>query len=271
MPGGYCAMFFVDCSVPVCSGLLEAQRGEAEVSIMQQGQQPKENFMHQYGNLSRGFVWMTLSAALIIGGCASAPKTTSDSGGAPSSKPESTPTSKIESPVMKEIATLETTMGTIEIELYRDDAPKTVENFVKLAGEKYYDGVIFHRVAKGFVIQGGDPTGAGSGGKSIYGQPFEDELNPSTQSYKAGYLHGVVAMANRGPNTNTSQFFIMLKDVPRMPKNYTIFGKVIKGLDVVDKIGDVEINPSMGPTDGRPKVDVRMTSVTVQKRAATEK
>lgn len=164
----------------------------------------------------------------------------------------------------KEIAVIETSMGTIEAELYRDDAPKTVENFVKLAEKKYFNGVIFHRVAKGFVIQGGDPTGTGTGGKSIYGGDFADELNASTPSYKAGYLKGVLAMANRGPNTNTSQFFIMLQDVPRMPKNYTIFGKVNKGLDVVDKIGEVEIVPQMGARDGKPKVDIVMKSVTIR-------
>ena len=166
---------------------------------------------------------------------------------------------------VKEIAVIETSMGTIEAELYRDDAPKTVDNFVRLAEKKYFNGVIFHRVSKGFVIQGGDPTGTGTGGKSIYGKEFEDELNSGTASFKAGYQHGVLAMANRGPNTNTSQFFIMLRDVPRMPKNYTIFGKVIKGLDVVDKIGDVEITPQMGPNDGKPKVDVKMKSVTIRR------
>jgi cyclophilin family peptidyl-prolyl cis-trans isomerase len=168
----------------------------------------------------------------------------------------------------KEIAVIETSMGTIEAELYREDAPKTVENFVRLAEKKYFNGVIFHRISKGFVIQGGDPTGTGTGGKSFYGKEFEDELNPATPSFKAGYLHGVLAMANRGPNTNTSQFFIMLRDTPRMPKNYSIFGKVIKGLDVVDKIGEVEITPQMGPTDGKPKVDVKMKSVTIRHEQA---
>ncbi len=166
---------------------------------------------------------------------------------------------------VKEIGVIETSMGTIEIEFFRNDAPKTVENFVKLAEKKYFDGIIFHRVSKGFVIQGGDPTGTGSGGKSIYGKEFADELNPNAPSFKEGYKKGVVAMANRGPNTNTSQFFIMLKDMPTMPKNYTIFGKVIKGQDVVDKIGQVDITPQMGPTDGKPKVDVVMKKVTIRK------
>ena len=174
-----------------------------------------------------------------------------------------------------EIAVIETSLGTIEAELYREDAPKTVDNFVKLAEKKYFNGIIFHRVSKGFVIQGGDPTGTGTGGKSIYGKEFEDELNPAAPSYKAGYLKGVLAMANRGPNTNTSQFFIMLRDNTRMPKNYTIFGKVIKGIEVVDKIGEVEIDPQMGATDGKPKVDVVMKKVTIRREpweeTATEK
>jgi cyclophilin family peptidyl-prolyl cis-trans isomerase len=160
-------------------------------------------------------------------------------------------------------ATIETSKGTIEVVLYESDAPKTVANFVGLAEKGLYDGLIFHRVSKGFVIQGGDPSGNGMGGKSIYGKEFEDELDPSSPSYQAGYVKGVLAMANRGPNTNTSQFFIMLRDMPGLPKNYTIFGKVVKGLDVVDSIGAVEITPQMGPSDGKPKVDVVMKKVTV--------
>ncbi len=161
---------------------------------------------------------------------------------------------------------IETTKGNIELELFESDAPKTVANFVGLAEQGYYNGIIFHRVSKGFVIQGGDSTGTGRGGKSIYGKEFEDELNPATLSYKEGYKRGTVAMANRGPNTNTSQFFIMLSDVP-MPKNYTIFGKVTKGMNVVDSIAAVEIIPQMGDTDGKPKVDVVMKKVTVKKEA----
>jgi len=130
---------------------------------------------------------------------------------------------------------IETTKGNIELELFESDAPKTVANFAGLAEQGYFNGIIFHRISKGFVIQGGDSTGTGRGGKSIYGKEFEDELNPSAPSFKEGYKRGTVAMANRGPNTNTSQFFIMLNDIP-MPKNYTIFGKVTKGMDIVDSI-----------------------------------
>jgi cyclophilin family peptidyl-prolyl cis-trans isomerase len=166
-------------------------------------------------------------------------------------------------------AVIETSMGTIEIELYSEDAPKTVANFVGLAEEKYYDGVIFHRVSRNFVIQGGDPTGKGTGGKSIYGKPYDDELNPATASWKAGYLKGVLAMAHPPrPNSNTSQFFIMLDDVRSLPKEYTIFGKVVKGIEVVDAIGLVDITPEMGPTDGRPKTPVVMKSVTIRREPA---
>ena len=174
-------------------------------------------------------------------------------------------------PPKNQYALVETSMGTFEFELYGADAPKTVENFVGLAKKKYFDGMRVHRVAKGFVIQTGDDKSKdpskvnewGTGGKSIWGKEFADELNPNTPSYKAGYTKGVVAMANRGPNTNTSQFFVMLADLERMPKNFTIFGKVIKGMDVVEKIGQVEIIPGMGPTDGRPKTDVLIKKITI--------
>lgn len=152
--------------------------------------------------------------------------------------------------------------GDIKVELYDEDAPKTVENFLRLTQRGYYDGITFHRIAKNFVIQGGDPTGTGSGGDSAFGGEFADELNPSTPSGQAGYKKGVLAMANRGPNTNTSQFFIMLDD-NQLPYNYTIFGKVVSGLDVVDKIGQAEINPQMGSTDGSPKEKITITKATI--------
>lgn len=154
--------------------------------------------------------------------------------------------------------------GKITVALYDQDAPKTVENFLRLANSGYYDCVTFHRVSKGFVIQGGDPTGTGSGGDSAFGGKFADELNSETPSYKAGYQKGVLAMANAGPNTNSSQFFIMLADVP-LDHSYTIFGKVVSGLDVVDKIGQVDITPVMGPQDGSPKTPVVMEKVKIIK------
>lgn len=131
---------------------------------------------------------------------------------------------------------IKTEKGDIEIDLYASEAAKTVTNFATLSKNGYYNNLTFHRVEPGFVIQGGDPKGNGTGGVSIYGQTFEDELNPETPSYKAGYMEGVLAMANRGPNTNGSQFFIMLADNLSLPHAYTIFGKVTAGMDVVKKI-----------------------------------
>ena len=125
-------------------------------------------------------------------------------------------------------AVMHTTAGDITIQFNKGQTPKTVENFVTLAEKGFYDKTIFHRVIKGFVIQGGDPRGDGTGGP---GYKFEDE------PFTGEYLRGAVAMANSGPNTNGSQFFIMHADYP-LPKNYTIFGKVISGMETVDKIAN---------------------------------
>lgn len=130
------------------------------------------------------------------------------------------------------IVVLETTQGVIEIKLMPDVAPKACENFIKLAGSGYYNGLIFHRVIKGFMIQGGDPTGTGRGGQSIWKKPFTDEVNASV----AFDSPGIIAMANAGPNTNGSQFFITCTPVPHLNMRHTIFGKVISGYDVVQKI-----------------------------------
>lgn len=153
--------------------------------------------------------------------------------------------------------TIETNKGTIVFETYDADAPKTVQNFITLAEKGFYNNLIFHRVIKDFMIQGGDPTGTGAGGP---GYKFEDELNPATPSYKAGYARGVVAMANAGPNTNGSQFFIMHKDVS-LPHSYSIFGKVISGLDIVDAIAT-----SQTDAGDRPVSDIVMKKVTVSSK-----
>ena len=159
--------------------------------------------------------------------------------------------------------TLKTNFGEIQFLTYDADAPKTVANFISLAEKKFYDGLTFHRVINGFMIQGGDPNctpGRGSGvcGAGGPGYAFEDELNPATPSYQAGYKKGVVAMANAGPNTNGSQFFILLEDYP-LPNNYTIFGKVTRGQEVVDAIGSVKT----GEGD-RPLTPVVIENVTIQ-------
>lgn len=152
------------------------------------------------------------------------------------------------------LVTITTNLGVIKFKTYDIDAPKTVDNFIKLASEGFYNGIIFHRVIDGFMIQGGDPTGTGRGGP---GYQFADELNPNTGSYRQGYKKGVVAMANAGPNTNGSQFFIMVADYP-LPNNYSIFGKVVSGQEVADAIAKV-------PRDGndKPLAPVIMERVTV--------
>jgi cyclophilin family peptidyl-prolyl cis-trans isomerase len=162
-------------------------------------------------------------------------------------------TSNTSSTTSMHTITIETSKGTIVFETYTADAPKTSENFVTLANKGFYNGVIFHRVISGFMIQGGDPTGTGMGGP---GYKFADELNPATESYKKGYVRGTVAMANSGPNTNGSQFFIMHKDTP-LPNAYTIFGHVISGMEVVDAIAALQVNES-----DRPIQDVVMKKVT---------
>ena len=158
---------------------------------------------------------------------------------------------------MSHLVTIKTNLGEIKFETYDADAPNTVKNFIDLASKGFYNGVIFHRVIDGFMIQGGDPTGTGRGGP---GYQFADELNPATPSYQAGYKKGVVAMANAGPNTNGSQFFIMVADYP-LPNSYTIFGKVVSGQEVADKIAKVA-------KDGndKPLSPVTMESVTVSEK-----
>src|ERR671917_677381 len=137
------------------------------------------------------------------------------------------------------IVRIETNMGTIRFELLEDEAPKTAENFRLLAEKGFYDGVIFHRVIKGFMIQGGDPTGTGRGGASAWGGRFDDEIKASSPLYKGAYERGTVAMGNAGPNTNGSQFFIMHSDYP-LPPSYSKFGRVIEGQEVVDAIASVD-------------------------------
>jgi len=143
----------------------------------------------------------------------------------------------------KHTVILSTTKGDITLSLDADTAPKTVTNFMALAASGYFNGLTFHRVIPGFMIQGGDPDGNGTGGRSIFGEMFEDEIKPDSAVYKAGYKEGVVAMANSGPNTNGSQFFIMDRDYPLPPK-YTIFGSVAEGQDVVNAIANAERDPT---------------------------
>ena len=156
------------------------------------------------------------------------------------------------------IVDLQTNQGTIRCRLFDEKAPKTTENFLGLIGQGKYDGVVFHRIIMDFMIQGGDPTGTGRGGKSIWGHPFEDECHPELRFDKKGLL----AMANAGPNTNGSQFFITTAQTPWLDGRHTIFGEVIDGYDVVEKIESV-------PTDrtDRPLKEQRIEKAVIVSKA----
>lgn len=149
------------------------------------------------------------------------------------------------------IVIFHTTLGDISIEVNALDTPYAATNFLYFARSKFYDGTIFHRVIKDFMIQGGDPTGTGSGGPGYYfnDEPFEGE-----------YTRGTVAFANAGPNTNGSQFFIMTKDTPELPKNYIIFGQVISGMDTVDKIAESEVVDNGGGEMSKPASPISIIS-----------
>ncbi|MBF0485276.1 MAG: peptidylprolyl isomerase [Candidatus Omnitrophica bacterium] len=170
---------------------------------------------------------------------------------APARAQKGEPVGEVKNPV----AVLETNRGTVEIELFTDKAPKTCENFIGLVKKGYYDGLIFHRVIKSFMIQGGDPTGTGRGGASLWNKDFEDEFAPGLSFDKPGIL----AMANRGPNTNGSQFFITTTATPYLTGKHTIFGVVTKGYDVVQAIE----NSKTGPGD-RPVEDQKIVKASIK-------
>lgn len=155
----------------------------------------------------------------------------------------------------EQVVNMQTSKGTIKIRLFPEQAPKTVENFVGLTGKGYYDGIIFHRVIPDFMIQGGDPTGTGTGGESLWGGKFEDEFSPELKN-----IQGALSMANAGPGTNGSQFFIVqAESTPWLDGKHSVFGQVFEGMDVVDAIISVE-------RDGRdkPLEEVVMEKVTVE-------
>lgn len=155
------------------------------------------------------------------------------------------------------VAIIETKFGNIELELFRDDAPKAVENFVGLSLQGYYNGIKFHRIVKNLLIQGGDSTGTGKAGRSYFGSEFENET-----SYKHRFdSPGVLAMANRGPDTNTSQFFITIAPIPFLDGKHTIFGKVIEGLEVVQKIVAQETNEKESPIS-----NIFINKISIEKR-----
>ncbi|KAJ1799052.1 Peptidyl-prolyl cis-trans isomerase-like 1 [Coemansia sp. RSA 2399] len=151
--------------------------------------------------------------------------------------------------MQKDNVVLETSLGQITIELYWNEAPRTCENFYTLAERGYYDKVMFHRIIQNFMIQGGDPTGTGRGGESIYGGKFGDEITNELKHTGAG----VVSMANSGPNTNGSQFFITLAPTPHLDGKHTIFGRVLEGMSVVHGLGKVDTD-----NNNRPRENVRI-------------
>jgi cyclophilin family peptidyl-prolyl cis-trans isomerase len=155
-------------------------------------------------------------------------------------------------------AVIETDRGTIELKFLEGEAPRAVENFRLLAEHHYYDGLTFHRIIPGFMIQGGDPNGDGTGGQSAWGPEFPDEIKLDSALYKGGYKRGLVAMANHGPDTNGSQFFIMHQDYELQP-NYVLFAWVTKGLDIVDALASVPTS-----RDDKPLTPVVIKTVTIK-------
>ena len=165
-------------------------------------------------------------------------------------------------PKKPHVAIIETDLGTIKFELLEDLSPKTAENFRLLAERGFYDGLIFHRTINGFMIQGGDPKGNGTGGETATGAPLVNEIDLDSDFYKGGYYHrGLVAMANTNanPETGTSQFFIMHQNY-RLKPDYTIFGRVTEGMEVVDKIASAPTSPP-----SRPVSPVAMKKVYIEK------
>jgi cyclophilin family peptidyl-prolyl cis-trans isomerase len=225
--------------------------------------------------MKQQLVWGILALALIAGGYAAffrSPAAPAPEGSAPAvsaslpQKTQSPPTKAMPpSSGLRHRVTIQTNLGVLQFDTHDADAPKAVSNFVTLAGKGFYNGLTFHRVIKGFMIQGGDPncspnpaSDKGPCGAGGPGYQFADELDPKTPSYQTGYKRGVVAMANAGPNTNGSQFFIMHSDYP-LPHHYTIFGKLVVGEDVLDRIA----NAKTGPGD-RPVEAVVMEKVNVE-------
>lgn len=154
----------------------------------------------------------------------------------------------------EQIVVMETSKGTIKLRLFPEQAPKTVENFMGLAQKGYYNGIMFHRVIPGFMIQGGDPTATGMGGESLWGSSFEDEFSDELSN-----IPGSLSMANAGPNTNGSQFFINQVNNNFLDGRHTVFGQVFEGMDIVDEIASVQTGAQDKPVE-----DVRMENVTVE-------
>jgi cyclophilin family peptidyl-prolyl cis-trans isomerase len=175
-------------------------------------------------------------------------------------KPAEKPAAVASAPAGGSRAVIVTDHGEIEFEFYAKDSPKAVENFRLLAERGFYNGLTFHRIVKGFMIQGGDPKGDGTGGESAWGGFFDDNIERTSPLYRRNYMRGIVAMANMGPNTNSSQFFIMHQDFP-LPPQYVIFGNVTRGMEVVDKLAELPTERGKDRQMSKPLVPPVMKSV----------
>ncbi|MGH2460479.1 MAG: peptidylprolyl isomerase [Chloroflexota bacterium] len=210
---------------------------------------------------TRWFWWvggLAIVFSLVACQAAAQPRSTAapETGGSPVAKQWSSPPAMTIDPNKEYTATIKTSLGDLTAELYAKDVPITVNNFVFLANQHFYDNVKFHRIIKGFMVQTGDPTGTGAGGP---GYRFQDE------KVTRPYSRGTLAMANAGPNTNGSQFFIVQQDYP-LPPNYTIFGKLTDGLDVLDKIASVPVSASRSGEMSVPTQDVRIESISISEK-----
>ncbi|EFC43348.1 predicted protein, partial [Naegleria gruberi] len=156
---------------------------------------------------------------------------------------------------------LHTNLGDLNVELYPYLCPQTCDNFLSLCSRGYYNGVKFHRLIKGFMIQGGDPTGTGRGGKSIWGGEFKDEISPKLRHDTIGTL----SMANKGPNTNSSQFFITFKETPHLDNKHTVFGKLVGGLKLLQKIENIPVDD-----EDKPLEDVQIENISIFYNPFTE-
>jgi cyclophilin family peptidyl-prolyl cis-trans isomerase len=205
-----------------------------------------------------------LLCVFLLAACGAPDNSTSppESSGAAAKPPTDSTSADVKSSGGKH-AVIQMEKGAIEIELLEEAAPKAVENFRLLAERGYYDGVTFHRVLKGFMIQGGDPRGDGTGGESAWGGNFDDEIDTRSALYRDGYRRGILAMANAGPNTNGSQFFIMHADYPLQP-NYVIFGRVTAGMDVVDTIANTPTTFGGDGAQSKPITPQVMKTVTIR-------
>ncbi len=203
-------------------------------------------------------VHLTLACAALAAIAACSPS--SESAGAPAPAPAAASGAKSSGGLH---AVLETDKGPIELELLESAAPKGVENFRLLAERGYYNGLTFHRIVRGFMIQGGDPSGDGTGGESAWGGFFENEIDPASEVYRGGYVRGVVAYANAGPNTNGSQFFIMHRDY-ELPPQYVIFAKVTGGMEAVDALAAVDTTMGADGAQSRPLTPPVIKTVTIR-------